>query len=102
MATNHQPDTDKDRKALPWSIDYRHNHAGRPARFTIDQIEQRLRNDRPDLVDQLRDCPEPRRSTLDRIADALGSRMFLPVYLGFVAGCFFTVAMAWVWVRVGL
>lgn len=43
----------------------------------------------------------PIRSPLvDRIADALGSRMFLPCYVSFVAGALFTAGMALLWARV--
>jgi hypothetical protein len=36
-------------------------------------------------------------SLFERIADALDSPFGFGVFVGFVAGCFFTVGAAWVW-----
>jgi hypothetical protein len=47
------------------------------------------------------DYPRYRRSTLDRVADALGSRDFLLVYMGIVGGALLTVGCAFLW-SVGL
>ena len=41
-------------------------------------------------------------SLLERIADAMESERALFAYLGFVGGCFVTVALAYVWARIGL
>jgi hypothetical protein len=49
----------------------------------------------PELyIDELRNR---RRPTLDRIADALGSRDFLLVYMGIVGGALLTVGCAFCW-----
>ncbi len=50
-----------------------------------------------DCIECLRRESAPPPSTLERIGDALAGPLFLPVYLGFVAGCFTTVALAFVW-----
>jgi hypothetical protein len=54
-----------------------------------------------DLFDQLGNREWHRRSTLDRVADALGSRDFLLVYMGIVGGALLTVGCAFLW-SVGL
>jgi hypothetical protein len=50
---------------------------------------------------QLSDFRETRHvvigSTFERIENALGSDKALVGYVSFIAGCFFTVGMAWVW-----
>lgn len=55
-----------------------------------------LNRGRPDPVEHLRGRLA-RRTTLDKMIDALDSPVFLPVYLAFMAGMFFTLAMAWLW-----
>lgn len=50
-----------------------------------------------DPYDQLGNREWHRRSTLDRVADALGSRDFFMVYIGIYIGCFLTVGCAFLW-----
>ena len=45
------------------------------------------------------DARPQRRSTLERIADAMGSPRFLLFYCGFYAGCLMTVGLAFLWSR---
>lgn len=53
-------------------------------------------DDRPDLIEALR---ARRPSTLERIADALGSDRMIPIYLAFVSGSLFSMAMAIIWAK---
>lgn len=50
----------------------------------------------PDLYEVLSKAGY-RMTLFERVADALGSRDFLLVYVGFVIGCFATVGLAFVW-----
>jgi hypothetical protein len=61
------------------------------------EIERRLRNDAPDLIEQLR---AHRPSTLGRIGDALASPRMFTFYLGFWSGCMATVGSAIIAARV--
>jgi hypothetical protein len=56
-----------------------------------------VKSRRPDPVEMLRQ--RARRSTLERIADALGSHAAFLIYVGFIVGCFVTVGAAALWAQ---